>query len=152
MKLSLFTALVLGLMLRVLAQSQETQIVRLSPAAFPELPTNLVQELQRRQCTNPQEAASEKLLPTYTKKPITLSRGSLPNPAKQIGPCSVRCGYSRGIGSAAIDYMVHVSDPDHVGPKLPPIDHQGIEDAFVGKAFLVWYYYDGQWLKVAGGD
>ena len=35
---------------------------------------------------------------------------------------------------------------------LPPIEHQGINHAFEGKAFEVWYYYDGQWLKVAGGD
>jgi len=43
-------------------------------------------------------------------------------------------------------------DPDHLGDPLPPIEHQGIDDSFDGKAFLVWYYFDGQWLKVAGGD
>jgi len=32
------------------------------------------------------------------------------------------------------------------------IYHQVLEDEYVGKAFLVWYYYDGQWLEVAAGD
>ena|SRR5256885_1822750 len=54
--MKLFAALVFAL---VLIQSAETQITRLSPTAFPELPANLVQELQRRGCTIPQEAYSE---------------------------------------------------------------------------------------------
>jgi len=48
--------------------------------------------------------------------------------------------------------IVRYHDPDHLGDPLPPIEHQGINDSFEGTAFLVWYYYDGQWLKVAGGD
>src|SRR5262245_65534809 len=36
------------------AQTPDSQILSLSPAAFPELPANLVQELQRRGCTIPQ--------------------------------------------------------------------------------------------------
>jgi hypothetical protein len=41
-----------------LAQSSPAQIARLSPAAFRELPTNLVEEHQRRGCTIPQETWS----------------------------------------------------------------------------------------------
>ena len=48
--------------------------------------------------------------------------------------------------------IVRYHDPDHLGIPLPPIEHQGINHSFEGKAFEVWYYYDGQWLKVAGGD
>jgi hypothetical protein len=45
----------------------ERRIVRLPPAAFPELPGSVVHELQRRGCTIPQEA--------YTKKPHNVIHG-----------------------------------------------------------------------------
>ena len=38
------------------------------------------------------------------------------------------------------------------GPQPPPIDHQGIDDAFVGKASLVNYFYRGKWLELTGAD
>jgi hypothetical protein len=38
------------------------------------------------------------------------------------------------------------------GPEPPPIDHQGIDDVFVGKASVVNYWYRGEWLKVQGAD
>ena len=56
MKLS--ASLVLAFVVMSYGQSLETYIVRLPPTAFPELPANLVQDLQRRQCTIPQEAFS----------------------------------------------------------------------------------------------
>ena len=39
----------------------ERRMVRLPPSAFPELPRNVVKELQRRGCSIPQEAFSKKL-------------------------------------------------------------------------------------------
>ena len=36
------------------------------------------------------------------------------------------------------------------GPKPPPIDHLGIDDAFSGKASVVNYFYRGNWLQFAG--
>src|SRR5437867_10612883 len=69
--MKLFTALVLAFVVMSSSQSLETYmekyIVRLPPAAFPELPANLVQELQRRGCTVPQEAFS-KLVSSDAKK------------------------------------------------------------------------------------
>jgi hypothetical protein len=38
------------------------------------------------------------------------------------------------------------------GPKPPPIDHQGIEDSFVGKASVIFYYHKGTWLRLTGAD
>jgi len=92
MKLTLFTALVLAFVLMSSGQSRETYqslleayvekyIVRLPPAAFLELPANLVQELQRRQCTIPQEATS-------AKKPNNVIKGEF----TRAGP--------NGLGSA----------------------------------------------------
>jgi len=36
--------------------------------------------------------------------------------------------------------------------KPPPIDHQGISDAMVGKASEVLYFYRGKWLRLSGDD
>ncbi len=38
------------------------------------------------------------------------------------------------------------------GEKPPPIDHQGINDATVGKASVVLYFYKGKWLRLSGDD
>ena len=38
------------------------------------------------------------------------------------------------------------------GPKPPAIDHQGIEDEFLEKASIVWYFERGRWLKLTGAD
>ena len=38
------------------------------------------------------------------------------------------------------------------GPKPPPLDHEGIDDRFVGKASVVQYFYQGKWLRLTGSD
>ena len=38
------------------------------------------------------------------------------------------------------------------GPKPPRINHQGINDVFVGKASTVLYYHSRKWLKLQGAD
>ena len=38
------------------------------------------------------------------------------------------------------------------GVKPPPIDHQGIDIAFVGKASVVLYCYRSKWLRLTGAD
>ena len=38
------------------------------------------------------------------------------------------------------------------GPKPPTINHQGIDDAFLEKASIVWYFERGRWLKLTGAD
>ena len=164
----------------VLIQSPEAQITRLSPAAFPELPANLVQELQRRGCTVPQETYSKwrnNVIKGEFAKPgqadwavlcsvkgistiLVFWNGSEKNPAA-IAPMEDRIyiqgfkkdqfSYSRGIRTVAKDFILRHHDT-YGGPKLPPINHQGIDDMFVGKPSVVWYYDDGQWLKVAGAD
>jgi hypothetical protein len=52
----------------------ERRIVRLSPAAFPELPRNVVRELQSRGCTVPQSA--------YTKRPHNVIKGEFAKPGQ----------------------------------------------------------------------
>ena len=62
-----------------------------------------------------------------------------------------KIGYSRGIYPVGSDYIL-----DHYqaygGPKPPPIDHQGIDDAFLEKASVVHYFHKGKWLQLTGAD
>jgi hypothetical protein len=39
-----------------------------------------------------------------------------------------------------------------LGPKPPPINQQGIEDSFVEKGSVIFYYYEGTWLRLTGAD
>jgi hypothetical protein len=38
------------------------------------------------------------------------------------------------------------------GPEPPPIDHHGIDDAFLEKGSITWYFYRGKWLQLTGAD
>lgn len=158
----------------------ERRIVRLPPAAFPELPSTVVGELQRRGCTIPQEA--------YTKRPHNVIRGAFARPGQtdwavlcsRNGASSIlifwnssernpgqvagmedrnflqglggdQIGFSRGISPVGRKYIL-----DHYqaygGPAPPPIDHQGINDAFIEKASVVHYFHDGKWFRLTGAD
>jgi len=37
-------------------------------------------------------------------------------------------------------------------PELPPIDHDGIDDAFAEKASMIHYFHEGRWLSLPGAD
>jgi hypothetical protein len=62
-----------------------------------------------------------------------------------------RLGYSHGIMSVGPEY-IRRNHRAYGGPEPPPMDHQGIDDAFLGKASSTWYFYRGQWLRLAGSD
>jgi hypothetical protein len=59
--------------------------------------------------------------------------------------------YSREIEAVGKSYIM-----EHYkacgGPKPSAIDHQGINDVFVGKASVVLYFYRGKWLQLSGAD
>ena len=60
-------------------------------------------------------------------------------------------GFSRALSVARPSYI-----REHYaafgGPKPPPLDHDGINDTFVEKASVVWYWYRGRWLQLQGAD
>jgi hypothetical protein len=157
-----------------------TQIVRLSPEAFPALPHSLRTELERRGCTIPQVPMIE------GRQNVIHGEFSKPGQTDWAVLCSVRgvssilifwnssalhpaviekqddqdrlqswtdgkMVYSRAITPVGKKYIM-----DHYnaygGEKPPPIDHQGIDDAFVGKASVVLYFYNGKWLHLSGAD
>ena len=165
--------------LRRLFETADREVVRLSPTAFPELPGKLSLVLQQRRCTIPQVSMLERhnvIKGEFAKRGQTdwavlcsvgrvssiliFWNGSEINPgriaeAKDIDLLqSARDNkiiYSRSITPVGKAYiMEHYTA--YGGPKPPPIDHQGINDAFVEKASVVLYFYQGKWLKLTGAD
>jgi hypothetical protein len=62
-----------------------------------------------------------------------------------------RVTYSREITAVGRDFIVSHYRA-YGGTEPPPIDHQGIDDAFMEKASVTWYYYKGKWLQLTGAD
>ena len=60
-------------------------------------------------------------------------------------------GYERQITAVARDFILRHYRA-YGGPEPPPIDHQGIDDAFLGKASVTWYFHNGKWLRLQGAD
>ena len=157
----------------------QRQIVRLPPAAFPELPRNVIRELQRRGCTIPQPPSASKLhnvisgafaKPGQTDWAVLCSlkgvstilvfwNASEKNPAEIAtmedrtflqGISPERIAYSRAISTVGKDFIMRHYNA-YGGSMPPPIDHQGVDDAFLEKASVTWYFYD-KWLKLTGAD
>ena len=160
------------------SQQPEARIRRISPTDARGLPINLVRQLQRRSCTIPQEQYSKKIsnvIKGEFARPgqkdwavlcsvkgvstiLVFWNGSEKNPAS-IAPMEDRIyiqafrksesSYSRGIRPVGRDFIT-LQHNGYGGRALPPINHQGIADTFTDKAPTVWYYYQGQWLKLPG--
>jgi hypothetical protein len=60
-------------------------------------------------------------------------------------------GYSREITAAGRDFIMRHYRA-YGGPEPPLIDHQGIDDAFLEKASITWYFHNGKWLPLQGAD
>lgn len=158
----------------------DLKVTRLPPSAFPELPTDIRRELERRGCTVPQVWADKKphnvikgeltgkgqndwavlcslnrvstiliFRNASDREPLELARESDIDKLQGVGGEVI--GYSRAISPVGRKYIL-----DHHraygGPKPPTIDHQGIDDAFVGKGSVVRYFHAGRWLQLTGAD
>jgi len=158
----------------------DLQVRRLSPSAFPELPIKIKRELERRGCTIPQVSTDKKpqnvIKGEFTGKgrtdwavlcsqnhvsTILIFRNASGRAPLELAPQSDADNLQSGSG-AAIEYSRSISPVgreyilEHYhaygGLKPPAIDHQGINDAFVGKASVVHYFYAGKWLELTGAD
>ena len=159
----------------------ERRIQRLPPTAFvDELPKQVVEELQRRGCTIPQgplpKMPHNAIKGQFAKSSQTdwavlcsingvssilvFWNGSANNPAsiaqredrtflQTISADEI--GFSRGISPVDKEFIMRHYRA-YGGPKPPPIDHQGIDDAFIGKASVTWYFFGGKWLGLQGAD
>ena len=156
------------------------EIRRLPPSAFPELPAVIRGELDRKRCTIPQADGYPKphnvihgsfigkgqsdwavLCSQGGESTILVFKGGSIESVSQLakGPDK---DLLQGVGEGKIGYSRMISPVnggsivrhyrEYGGPKPPPIDHEGIEDAFVGKASVILYYYKGAWLRLTGAD
>lgn len=162
-------------------QLADQRTVRLAPSEFPQLPKNIVRALQARRCTIPQSFIIAKphnvISGEFSKRGQTdwamlCSRagassilvfwgGSDTSIAEisrtpdrdflQIIDGEGRIGFSRVLNG--VDWKHILEHYQYFGgPKLPPIKHQGINDAFAEKASVVHYFYRGEWIELRGAD
>ena len=59
--------------------------------------------------------------------------------------------FARAIDVASPEY-IRSRHARYGGPQPPPLDHDGINDIFVGKASVVWYWNGSRWLSLQGAD
>jgi hypothetical protein len=67
------------------------------------------------------------------------------------GPDGKEPGYARQITAVGRDFIMR-HYRGYGGPQPPPIDHHGIDDAFLEKASITWYFNNGKWLRLQGAD
>jgi hypothetical protein len=60
-------------------------------------------------------------------------------------------GYSREITAADRDFIMRHYRA-YGGPEPPPIGHDGIDDAFLEKASITWFFHNGKWVRLQGAD
>lgn len=153
---------------------------RLLPSAFTELPASIQKELTRRGCTVPQPYSATRpenvisgrftspmrkdwaiLCSIRRASSILVFRGGSPSVVVELarepdrdrlqGIGGGAIGYSRAIGVASPD-VIRTHYERYRGPKPPPLDHDGIDDAFIEKASVVWYWRRGRWLELTGSN
>lgn len=158
----------------------EDPIVYLRPSVFGQLPAAITGELVRRGCRIPQVPMLKKrhnVIHGEFAKPGQVDLAVLcsvkavssilvfwnASPVKPAvlapvedsrflqGMANGRMGFSRAIDVATRTFILEHYKA-YGGPKPPPIDHQGINDAFVEKASSVHYYYRGKWIGLQGAD
>jgi len=163
-------------------QRADRATARLSPSAFRDLPASIHNELLRRGCTIPQAAfwrpephnvirgaftaaGQEDIAVLCSRNRVSsilvFRGGSIESVAElarkpdsaflQVAGAQQEIAFSRTIGVADADYIRRHYEW-YGGPKPPPLDHAGINDAFTEKASVVWYWYRGRWLRLTGAD
>ena len=161
-------------------QAANAATVRLKPSAFPELPVMVRRFLEQRECEIPQSfpdktphnvirgrftSANQMDIAVLCSKArvstVLVFRGGttsavaeLAQPDEgflQVVDAGGVVGYSRALGVATPSY-IREHHAAYGGPKPPPLDHDGINDIFVEKASVVWYWYRGRGLPLQGAD
>ena len=154
---------------------------RLPPSEFPQLPAAIRDALVKRGCTIPQPynaRGPENVIKGsfiragQTDWAVLCSQRRISallvfpggNPAAVMTmPGAADLDYQQGIGNGAIGFSRAIAvatakqirqyaaeDPHR--KKLPPFRHDGIEDAFIGKASGVLYWDGKRWLSLQGAD
>lgn len=162
-------------------RAADSATLRLSPSAFRELPANIVQALLARGCTVPQlwgegpkphnvirgefarrgqvdwavlcsrNRASTLLVFWRASADSVAEHATAADLDYLQGAGNDQIGFSRRIGVVEREYILG-NYREYGGPEPPPIDHDGIEDAFDGKVSVIYYYHNGEWLALTGAD
>jgi hypothetical protein len=156
------------------------KIRRLPVEAFPALPTAVAGVLRARNCNVPQpspegaprnairgeffakgEAGWAVLCSVNNSTALLAFRNNRDTNPDTVATSEDRL-YLQGLDGNQIGYSHEITavDRDFImrhyraygGPEPPPIDHHGIDDAFLGKASVTWYFYQGKWLRLQGAD
>ena len=158
----------------------EQEIKRLPPSAFKELAPAIVKELQERGCTIPQTAFISEPHNVIEGEFARKGQKDWAVFCSREGESSIlvfwggpaKCHHElkatkdlnglQNSGENKIVYSLSISLVDkkyilehyetYGGPKPPPIDHQGINYAFLGKSSELQYCHEGQWLTLTGAD
>lgn len=157
----------------------DLSVRRLSPDTFGLLPPSIRKELIRLGCTVPQTVEYERphnvisgrfTSSTGTDWAVLCSRARVSailvfrqgrTPPIELAS-SPDANYLQGLGGTAIGFsrLISVASPRFIraaaaaaDSRIPPrLDHEGIDDAFAGKASAVLYFYAGNWRTLAGSD
>jgi hypothetical protein len=154
----------------------------LAPSAFPGLPPSIVADLESRGCTVPQtyispepnnvirgqfyrpgqhdwavlcsKSGSSTILvyPTGSPSDVEALADPVPDAHRILDIGNGRIGFNRSIGTIGGPQIIWGYETYREGPKPPPIDHNGINDAIAEKTSTVLYWYAGEWLRLAGAD
>ena len=158
----------------------DLSVRRLSPDTFGMLPASIRKELIRLGCTIPQTYEQERphnvISGRFTSATgtdwamlcsraristiLVFRRGQTPHVELATAPDrdylqglgGSAIGFSRLISVASARFIRAAAAAGHGGPVPPPLDHDGIDDAFAGKGSKVLYFHSGKWLTLAGSD
>ena len=155
-------------------------IERLPLESFPELPLAVADTLRARGCRVPQPASAAR--PRNAIRGEFFARGEeawavlcsvrqsttllVFRNARDRNPATLATSedqaYLQGLGEGKIGYSREITAVErnfiighyraYGGPEPPPIEHHGIDDAFLGKASVTWYFHAGKWLRLQGAD
>jgi hypothetical protein len=162
-------------------QSAAHNIRRLPPDSFPQLPAAIRSALRARGCTVPQSSVDGRphnvvsgsfararqrdwavLCSRHDSSSVLIFWGGADSetPA-DFGPVP-DAAYLQDIGKDRIGYsrLIAVASPARIreyasafhGPLPETLDHDGLEDAFAGKASALSYLDRGRWVSLAGTD
>lgn len=158
----------------------DSATVRLPADSFPELPQVVREDLRKRGCMIPQspygEARDNVITGAFVQagqrdwavlcsialtSRILVYRAGATAVIDTLGATADadflqtignnRIGFSRVISPVSRQYIEEHAAA-YGGPKPPPIDHDGIDDAFAGKASGIHYFYQGKWIGLQGAD
>jgi hypothetical protein len=166
--------------LSVYAADSNKTVRRLPVESYPELPSGVAAVLQSRRCTIPQpnqdgparnviqgeffrkgQKGWAVLCSSVGKSSILVFRNNHDRSPDQIAESpdnqflieTWQGGkvYSREISAVDQEFILRHYGA-YGGRKPPPIDHNGIDDAFLEKASITWYWHNGKWVQLQGAD